>query len=109
MTVSLRISYICIDALCIIQYSKDDWAREAALMDRVYADALVNLEAAASSDSSGELFRFREPRTVTPCSITLKGGNQALFIPVRPASTFSFHHTTAETAFCRNEFWQRGI
>lgn len=49
VTISLGISYTCIDALCTIQDSKEDWAREAALMDEVYANALVNLAAAASS------------------------------------------------------------
>jgi hypothetical protein len=78
VTISLGISYIWIDALCIIQDSKEDWAHEAALMDGVYANALVNLAAAASGNSSGGLFRFREPHSITPCSITFKDGNQAL-------------------------------
>ena len=81
VTMYLGISYIWIDALCIIQDSKEDWAREAALMDEVYAYALVNLAAAASSDSSGGLFRYREPRSIMPCSISLKDGSQVLVYP----------------------------
>lgn len=59
VTMYLGVSYIWIDALCIIQDSKEDWAREAALMDEVYTYTLVNLAAAASSNSLGGLFRYR--------------------------------------------------
>lgn len=57
----LDIRYLWIDALCIIQDSQQDWAREAALMTHVYANGLVNISANASANSHGGLFREKSP------------------------------------------------
>jgi hypothetical protein len=83
VTMYLGIPYIWIDALCIIQDSQQDWAREAALMSEVYANALVNLAATASSDSSGGLFRFREPLSIIPCRVSLKDGHEVILYSTR--------------------------
>ncbi|CZR44065.1 uncharacterized protein FPRO_13859 [Fusarium proliferatum ET1] len=55
-TRNLGYRYLWIDSLCIVQNDQEDWAREAALMHRVYTEADCNLAAAASRDSSGGLF-----------------------------------------------------
>jgi hypothetical protein len=39
----LSIRYLWVDAVCIIQGSKEDWQREAALMGQVYANAFVTI------------------------------------------------------------------
>jgi hypothetical protein len=58
----LKIEYLWIDSLCIIQDSKDDWASEAALMHQVYANAIVNIAADDARDGTEGLFRDRDPR-----------------------------------------------
>jgi hypothetical protein len=71
LTRLLKIRYLWIDALCIIQDSAADWAREASLMGDVYANSLLTISAAASDNSQGGLFYARNPHSVTPCLISL--------------------------------------
>ncbi|KAF2136062.1 uncharacterized protein K452DRAFT_292715 [Aplosporella prunicola CBS 121167] len=63
----LGIQYIWINALCIIQDSPDDWAREASNMAQVYSGAILTLTAAhAQNDTVG---LFSEPdETSNSCS-----------------------------------------
>ena len=78
----LGLKFIWIDALCIIQDSKDDWQVEAALMAGVYANCHVNLSADASTDGTGGLSRDRDMDTyrracIVPSSRSrTSGGNQ---------------------------------
>lgn len=55
----LSIGYIWIDALCIIQDSDDDWARESAMMGSVYQGAFTTI-CALSSPSCHQGFLTRE-------------------------------------------------
>jgi hypothetical protein len=60
---NLCISYIWIDALCIIQDSSSDWATESAKMGGIYHGSLVTIAAAGSSDSGGGCFnKISRPR-----------------------------------------------
>ncbi|EEU36127.1 uncharacterized protein NECHADRAFT_53005, partial [Fusarium vanettenii 77-13-4] len=52
ITRRLGFSYLWIDSLCIIQDSKEDWLREAALMGKIYKNAACNI--AAPDASSGQ-------------------------------------------------------
>jgi hypothetical protein len=54
---SLHIRYIWIDSLCIIQDSKEDWAREAARMAYVYSNSHLTISADWSTNSEGGCFR----------------------------------------------------
>jgi hypothetical protein len=58
---SLRIRYIWIDSLCIIQDSVADWKEESRTMLQVYRHAYCNLAATHSRDSRGGLFSDRNP------------------------------------------------
>ncbi|KAF2651872.1 HET-domain-containing protein, partial [Lophiostoma macrostomum CBS 122681] len=51
ITRALNIPYIWIDSLCIIQDSKDDWAKEGSMMDKIYNSAWVSLAATSASTS----------------------------------------------------------
>ncbi|KAK1834208.1 heterokaryon incompatibility protein-domain-containing protein [Podospora conica] len=51
VTRALDIPFLWIDALCIIQDDRADWAREAARMGDVYAHALVTISAEAAADA----------------------------------------------------------
>jgi len=56
VTRRLGISYLWIDSLCIIQDSKDDWAREASKMADIYRNAYVTVAATGAKDSTVGLF-----------------------------------------------------
>lgn len=47
----LGLRYIWIDALCIVQDSREDWLREAAGMASVYTNAWITIVAASARDS----------------------------------------------------------
>ncbi|KAK1059820.1 hypothetical protein LTR74_012337 [Friedmanniomyces endolithicus] len=59
VTRSLRIRYLWIDSLCIMQDSKEDWHNEAACMKDVYNNSCCNLAAANSENE-----RLLAPRTL---------------------------------------------
>ena len=71
LTRRLGLRYIWIDALCIVQDSKQDWIREAALMAKVYSRSQINLAATASLDSNGGFLRTRNPLTIMPLKVEL--------------------------------------
>lgn len=56
----LGFCYLWIDALCILQDSKEDWEKEAAVMGKVYFNAVVTIAASAASDSSQGFLLPRE-------------------------------------------------
>ncbi|KAK4145166.1 HET-domain-containing protein [Dichotomopilus funicola] len=56
ITRAVGISYIWIDALCIIQDDIEDWQREAATMDRIYGGSQLTVAASQSADSSAGFF-----------------------------------------------------
>jgi hypothetical protein len=61
----LGVEYIWIDSLCIIQDSKTDWQRHAAIMWKVYSHSYLNISATASLDSRLGLFRDRHPASIS--------------------------------------------
>ena len=69
----LGISYIWIDALCIIQDSEEDWRRESLLMNKVYRYSTLNIAASDASDSSGGCFFSRDPN-IRPEFVLFQGG-----------------------------------
>lgn len=68
----LKIEYIWIDSLCIIQSGDDgnDWQREAVRMGNVYKHAVCNIAATSAADGiigmREGFFRHRAPSLVTP-------------------------------------------
>jgi len=56
IALTLGLSWIWIDSLCIIQDSTEDWLTEAEQMDDVYSHAYVNLAATASTNSTSGMF-----------------------------------------------------
>ena len=66
----LRIRYIWIDSLCIVQDCPNDWQRESSLMAEVYSNSWLNVAATDSTSGDGGLFRARSPLTVNPCQVT---------------------------------------
>lgn len=54
----LKIRYIWIDSLCIIQEGDEmkDWSHEASLMQKVYSNSICNISAAGATDGTKGLF-----------------------------------------------------
>ncbi len=58
------INFLWIDALCILQDSREDWLTESASMADVYANSFLNIAATAAVDSQSGL--FQTPRRQVP-------------------------------------------
>lgn len=69
LDVRLGYHYIWIDALCIFQDSKADWAKEGARMCETYSQSVLNIMAADSSNGEGGLFRSRNPLVASACHV----------------------------------------
>ena len=71
----LGISWIWIDALCILQgkdeASREDWLYEASRMREVYKNAYFNISATASRDSSEGVYRARDDTIAWVDRVTL--------------------------------------
>ncbi|KAI1734746.1 heterokaryon incompatibility protein-domain-containing protein [Xylaria scruposa] len=59
----LKLAYIWIDALCIIQDSTLDWAREAAKMGGIYFGSVVTIAVSASTSAHQGAFNSQSQRT----------------------------------------------
>ncbi len=62
----LRVQYVWIDSLCIIQDDPLDWKSEARKMGSVYENACFTIAASAAQDSSAGLFKVRQPPEMVP-------------------------------------------
>ena len=67
VTLGLGLKYLWIDSLCIIQDSKEDWARQSAMMAAIYENALCTIAAAGATDAHGGCFAARDPLRITKC------------------------------------------
>ncbi|KAI1745447.1 heterokaryon incompatibility protein [Xylaria scruposa] len=67
------IRYIWIDALCIVQDSREDWEAQASNMRMVYANSTCNIAASGANSPDEGLFRTRNPEEIqpglVPCSL----------------------------------------
>lgn len=70
---ALGIGYLWVDALCIIQDSKEDWKVESAKMGGIYQGGLLTIAASKSASSYEGLFARSglESRTIFPDYITI--------------------------------------
>jgi hypothetical protein len=73
----LRIRYLWIDSLCIMQDRDDlsDWAREASLMYKVYSNSYCNISAPDSSDGTHGLGRDCTTLELEPERIEIRHEN----------------------------------
>ena len=58
----LGLQYLWIDALCIIQQDKEDWAKESELMERVFRAAYATLAATCASSPAKHFLKTRPKR-----------------------------------------------
>lgn len=73
ITKRLGFRYLWIDALCILQDCKEDWEKEAAVMGKVYSNAVVTIAACSASDSSQGFLLPRENFDATPPQLVFRG------------------------------------
>ncbi|KAK2605985.1 hypothetical protein QQS21_003611 [Conoideocrella luteorostrata] len=98
---------IWIDALCIIQDSKDDWKKEAAKMSDVYRGAIVNIAAMSGVNTEAgclpENFQHEvEPFIVTMQRTGLPSGKYILFDHMYATNRFE-HMALLERAWVVQE------
>jgi hypothetical protein len=74
VTRDLGVRYLWIDSLCIIQNSKTDWRTEAATMQDVYSNCLLNIAASMSDKPSQGLRSHRSSETCDPVHIRARFG-----------------------------------
>lgn len=72
ITRSLGIAYLWVDALCIIQGSKQDWISESLKMSDVYRNSVATIAASSASDVQGSCFLDRSRLANLPCSISFQ-------------------------------------
>jgi hypothetical protein len=72
LTRKLRIRYLWIDCLCIVQDDPQDWEKEASQMSDVYSNSYLTISAADSNDSNAGCYPARQRGPyVSPDSIAL--------------------------------------
>ena len=73
ITNALGCRYLWVDSLCIIQDSKDDWAKESAVMGSIYQNSLCTITAAAADNANGGCFSERNPLSYDWCKLAGEG------------------------------------
>jgi len=66
----LRIQYVWIDSLCIIQDSDEDKDIQLQLMDKIYENGVVNLAAVEVPTGLSGLRVYRDPLKLAPCVLS---------------------------------------
>lgn len=68
----LRIRFLWIDSLCIIQYDKIDWQTQSERMGDIYSNAALTISAAVGEDSHSGLFVDRDSRKTYPATLNFQ-------------------------------------
>jgi len=69
ITKTLRISYLWIDSLCIIQDSPTDWDQESAIMGEIYRHSYCNIAATSAADGRSGFLVKRDPLLIEACNV----------------------------------------
>ncbi|KAM0228022.1 hypothetical protein ACHAPO_011048 [Fusarium lateritium] len=78
ITKTLGYEYIWIDALCIIQDSKEDWTEQSSMMGDIYGSAAFTLAAAGNPNVKDKISCRRDPRAIRPCVANIKPNTRYL-------------------------------
>ncbi|KAH9866514.1 hypothetical protein J1614_008204 [Plenodomus biglobosus] len=90
----LRIRYLWVDALCILQDDGEDWAREAAQMGSVYTNAYVTICTPTTSTCRDSFLHRTTPIRVRFESTVRPGINGYLNLRHQPTQHLYCMHTT---------------
>lgn len=108
VTRSLGIRYLWIDAVCILQDSRDDWESESAKMGQIYRDAVVTIIAAASYSVTAGILG---PRSGKPsCNLTWRIPESETLMTrnstVNNGSIDSLHHEVSVRSYMYiRDYW----
>ncbi|KAH7176377.1 heterokaryon incompatibility protein-domain-containing protein [Dactylonectria macrodidyma] len=93
ITRRLGVRYIWIDALCIVQDSREDWANESIKMGDIYHNAFLTISASHARDGSGGCFNKQSSVGLgeTTITITTNDHSTGLKSSIMLSSTFQFH------------------
>jgi hypothetical protein len=80
LTGQLGISYIWIDALCILQDSRQDWERQSANMGSIYQDACLTLVASRAAAVTEGFLQPTKQHAIHCGTIDYRGQNQSVFL-----------------------------
>ena len=100
---NLRIRYLWIDSLCIIQDLSSDWEREAATMGSVYSNAELTIAATGASDGTKGLF-LQRPEMEKPVRIPYRDGTIHLAMPT-PRSTGEIDNSPLDARASITQEW----
>ncbi|KAF2184136.1 hypothetical protein K469DRAFT_540496, partial [Zopfia rhizophila CBS 207.26] len=81
----LQIPYLWIDALCIVQGDKKDWAFEAERMADYYGNATITIAATRASDGEAGCFVDRNIFLARPCRLNWHHSKQGALNPEKGA------------------------
>ncbi|KAK8061410.1 heterokaryon incompatibility protein-domain-containing protein [Apiospora phragmitis] len=84
ITRPLGIRYLWVDALCIIQDSKEDWATESVKMASIYRHAFLTIAADNSPDRFGGIRRRGGLNCFTEITNMLSTGEESTLLIYRP-------------------------
>lgn len=60
LTRSLKIKYLWVDSLCILQDDQGDWEQQSEQMSQIYANSYLTIAAQSHSNPSKSLFDYGE-------------------------------------------------
>jgi Heterokaryon incompatibility protein (HET) len=93
LTKLLGISYLWIDALCIVQDDPADWDREASQMSTIYSDSYLTVTATFAENSDSGCYTLLEANTAQQHQ--LFGANGTVFVrPTRHATSIDMSDDT---------------
>jgi hypothetical protein len=81
---SKQVYFNPLTVISIVQDSAEDWAEEAATMEKVYRNGVCNIAACNGTDSSHSLFVQRNPRAGGPFTVIQKYAEQTVKFTLIP-------------------------
>jgi hypothetical protein len=95
ITCELVYRYIWIDALCIVQGSEEDWAREGSNMEDIFSNCVLCIAATFGVDGSSGCYspgarghQELEPHLIDVTSVLSAGRKSTLWIYCKPAEDY---------------------
>lgn len=90
ITVELKMKYIWIDSLCILQDDPKDWEIESAKMGNIYANSYLTIAATGSLDCDGGLLNTRQRLFDEETKLVVPHRIKEIFHPFTNAETKIF-------------------
>lgn len=102
ITRGLKIRYLWVDSLCIVQDDANDWRRESAKMEKVYQSAYVTIVAASAKGGSEGCLQLRRA-DIEPVNIqlTIPPSNELCIL------AFKLHSSSVSESFLSSPWNQR--